>query len=80
MKYIVIELQTQNDIVSNIVTSYDSKERAESAYYAVLSTAAISSVPVHAAVLITEEGYPLMSGHYKHEQSVTEDESTEQSI
>lgn len=29
MKYIVIELQTQNGIVSNTVTSYDSKEQAE---------------------------------------------------
>lgn len=77
MRYIVIELQTTGNNTANIVTSYDSKEQAESAYYAVLSAAAVSSVPVHSAVIITEEGYPLMSGHYKHEQPVIEDEQTE---
>lgn len=77
MRYIVIELQTTGNSTANIVTSYDSKEQAESAYYAILSAAAVSSVPVHSAVIITEEGYPLMSGHYKHEQPVIEDEQTE---
>lgn len=77
MKYIVIELQTTGNNIANIVTSYDSKEQAESAYYAVLSAAAISSVPVHSATIITEEGYPLMHGHYTHEQPVIENEQTE---
>lgn len=77
MRYIVIELQTTGNSTANIVTAYDSKEQAESAYYAILSAAAVSSVPVHSAVIITEEGYPLMSGHYKHEQPVIEDEQTE---
>lgn len=77
MRYIVIELQTTGNSTANIVTAYDSKEQAESAYYAILSAAAVSSVPVHSAAIITEEGYPLMSGHYKHEQPVIEDEQTE---
>lgn len=77
MRYIVIELQTTDNNTANIVTSYDSKEQAESAYYAILSAAAVSSVPVHAATLVTEEGYPLMNGHYTHEQSTIEGEQTE---
>lgn len=80
MKYIVIELQTTGNNTANIVTAYDVKEQAESAYYAVLSTAAISSVPVHSVILITEEGYPLMNGHYTHEHPVVENEQTEQPI
>lgn len=77
MKYIVIELQTTGNNTANIVTTYDVREQAESAYYAILSAAAISSVPVHSATIITEEGYPLMNGHYTHEQPVIEDEQTE---
>lgn len=77
MKYIVIELQTTNNNTANIVTTYDAREQAESAYYAVLSAAAISSIPVHSVILITEEGYPLMNGHYIHEQPTIEDEQTE---
>lgn len=77
MKYIVIELQTTGNNTANIVTSYDSKEQAESAYYAILSAAAVSSVPVHAATLITEEGRSLMFSYYTHEQPVIEDEQTE---
>ena len=80
MKYIVIELQTTGTNTANIVTTYDVREQADSAYYAVLSAAAISSVPVHSVILITEEGYPLMNGHYTHEQPVIENEQTEQPI
>ena len=67
----------QLENTANIVTAYDIREQAESAYYAVLSAAAISSVPVHSVILITEEGYPLMNGHYTHEQPTIENESTE---
>ena len=69
MKYIVIELQTAADgAVGNIVTTYDTQEQAESKFYSVLSAAAVSAIPEHAATLLTSEGYSLDSKCYKHEQ------------
>lgn len=65
--FIVIELQkSAESVVSNIVNSYDTQAEAESKYYSVLSAAAISNVPCHSAVLVSEEGFPLMHQCYKH--------------
>ena len=66
MKYIVIELQKTGDTVSHILTTFDTINEAESHYYSILAAAAISSVSVHSAVIITEEGYPLKRECYKH--------------
>lgn len=67
MKYIVVELQTdKNGSVGDILTAYDSQSEAESKYYAVLSTAAVSSVPEHAAVLMTSTGGVLEGKCYTH--------------
>ena len=67
MKYIVIELQTNKDgSVGNIVSVYDTQEQAESKYHAILASAAVSQVPVHAASLLTSEGYTLDSKCYTH--------------
>ena len=41
--------------------------KAESKYHQVLSAAAISSLPSHAATLISSEGFPVMNQCYKHE-------------
>ena len=66
-KYIVIEMQTNADgTVGNLVSAYDERNAAESAYHSVLASAAISSLPCHAAVLMTNEGFQLMSQCYKH--------------
>lgn len=57
MKYVLVELQTSKDGgVANIVTAYDGRAQAESAYHSVLSAAAVSGLPAHAAVLMTGEG------------------------
>lgn len=67
MKYIVIELQTaQNGTVSNIVTAKDTLLEAESTYHSILAAAAISNVPVHAAVLIDSTGNPIANRVYIH--------------
>lgn len=66
--YIVIELQKNAEgVVSNIVTSHDSLAKAESAYYSVLAAAAISNVPVHSAIIVSEEGFPVKHQCYKHQ-------------
>lgn len=57
MKYLVIELQTAADgSVANLVTAHDTRNAAESKYHHVLAAAAVSNLPVHAAVLIASDG------------------------
>lgn len=56
-KYIVVELQTMtNGAVANLVTAYDNRLQAESAYHGVLAAAALSDLPSHAAVLMDNRG------------------------
>lgn len=65
--YIVIELQkNEQGVVSNIVTSYENLAKAESKYYSVLAAAAVSTVPVHSAIIVSEEGFPVKHQCYKH--------------
>ena len=67
MKYIVIELQTAQDgTVANIVTSHDERNVAESKYHQVLSAAAVSQLPKHAAVLMSSDGGFIAAECYEH--------------
>ena len=67
MKYIVIELQTAaSGSVTNIVTSHDTLQQAESKYHTVLAAAAVSDLPCHAAVLMDSEGGFMEARHYEH--------------
>lgn len=66
--FIVVELQRNVEgIVSNIVTSHNNLAEAESKYHTVLASAAVSEIPVHSAILVSEEGFPVMYQCYKHE-------------
>lgn len=68
--YIVMELQkTQSDTISNLVWAYQSKNEAESKYHSVLASAAISNVPLHAATLLSEQGYSIMNQCYIHDEN-----------
>lgn len=65
--FIVIELQKNAEgVVSNIVTSFDTLGEAESKYYTVLASAAVSKLPVHSAIIVSEEGFPVKHQCYKH--------------
>ena len=65
--YIVVELQKNAEgVVSNIVTAFDTLAEAESKYYSILASAAISKVPVHSAIIVSEEGFPVRNQCYKH--------------
>lgn len=69
MKFLVIELQESADgQVSNIVTSHDTANEAESKYHAVLSAAAVSSIPVHSAIMVNSHGGYIDSKSYDHTQ------------
>ena len=66
--YIVIELQTNTDgVVSNLVTSHNTLADAESKFHSILASAAINEVPVHSAIIVSEEGFPVAHKCYKHE-------------
>ena len=67
MKYIVIELQKNAEgQVSNLVTSHNTLAEAESKYYSILAHAAVSEIPVHSAIIVSEEGFPVKNNCYKH--------------
>ena len=66
--YIVIELQTNADgSIGNFVWAYSTKEDAFAKYHAVLSTAAISALPVHAAVILDNHGLQIAAQAFEHE-------------
>lgn len=65
--YIVIELQTNADgVVANLVYQYDDLNAAESKFHSILAAAAVSSLPVHAAVILTNAGTLVKSEYYRH--------------
>ena len=64
--YIVIELQKNADgVVSNIVTDHPTLREAESKYHSILASAAISKLPVHSAIIVSEEAFPVEHRFYK---------------
>ena len=73
MKYLVIEIQVHADgQVGNIVTAYDDRNTAESAYHSILSSAAVSELACHSALIVTEEAQVIAGARYKHEQPTPE--------
>lgn len=66
--YVVIELQTNpNGVVGTLITTFTDRNAAESKYHDVLRSAAVSALPKHAAVMMTEEGFTLKNECYTHE-------------
>lgn len=64
--FIVIELQKTGNTLAHLETTHATLEEAESKFYLVLSAAAVSSVPVHSAIIVSEEGFPVRHECYKH--------------
>lgn len=71
MKWLVVELQTFPESQGGGMTSpayaFDTLASAESKYHAILSSAAVSKLPTHAAVLLQNDGIVLASKSYTHE-------------
>ncbi len=65
--FIVIEIQVNaNGTVGTLVDSFADQQAAESKYHTVLASAAVSNLPKHAAIMISDEGFPLRNECYKH--------------
>lgn len=74
--YIVIEMQTNADCdVATIVTKHPTREEAESKYYTVLSAAALSTVPIHAATVLRNDGQQILYKSYSHSIIINEEET-----
>ena len=72
--FIVLEIQTAADGAVSVLEPVlrPTRAEAESVYHSVLSFAALSSVPMHAAVLLTGEGVVLERKAYAHEGAAEE--------
>ena len=65
--YIVIEIQTKADqTVGNFGWAFSSRAEAFAKYHAVLSAAAVSALPVHAAVILDNRGRQIAAQHFEH--------------
>ena len=70
MKYVIMEIQTASDgSVATLTHQADTRLEAESIYHQMLAAAAISQLPKHAAILMTNEGFPVMHMYYGHVQA-----------
>ena len=67
MVFIVIEIQSDGSTAATLVNSYTDRNTAESKFHQILTAAAVSSVKVHSAVLMTDRGKILKSEIYEHE-------------
>lgn len=63
--FYVLELQT-NQTGSVLVFTYDNLPQAESKFYAILSSAAVSSVRKHGAIILNEDGMMLKHEVFNH--------------
>lgn len=73
MVFIVMEVQSNNETAATLINSYTNRNEAESKFHQILGAAAISAVPTHSAVLMTDTGKALKSETYTHKaESETE--------
>ena len=67
MKYIITEMQTDAEGVTAFLEDQkDNMYEAESVYFTKLASAAISNVPLHTVVLMTNDGFQLDHKSYDH--------------
>ena len=65
--FIVIEIQTSAaGSVATLTWQYDSLNSAEAKFHSVLAAAAVSSLPCHAACILTNAGTIVKSEFYRH--------------
>lgn len=64
--YIVIEIQTNAEgVVSTLTYQYAEQNLAESKYHTILASASVSDLPVHTAVILTDDGVVMKAECYK---------------
>ena len=66
--FAVTEIQKNGDMATPITTLFTDKNAAYSAYHTALAAAAISTVPEHSAILVSEEGNYILHEKFIHEE------------
>ena len=67
--YLVVEMQKQTDgSMAHIETAFTDRNTAEQKYHEVLSYAAVSTIPIHTAVILSDEGNLIKKETYRHEE------------
>lgn len=64
--FLVIELQKNGDQLAHLETVCNTAEEAESKYHQILAAAAVSSVGVHSALIVDDDGFTYKSESYRH--------------
>ena len=69
MKYIILEAQTDGNGQTAFLPpeQENTEQAADSLYYAKLSAAAVSNVPLHTAFYLDWEGKLIASKYYRHD-------------
>lgn len=62
--YLVVEIQTSDGKISTLNYQFDALNLAEQKYYAILSAAAVSSLDVHAAMIMDNRGTVIKNEFY----------------
>lgn len=63
----VIEIQKSGDTATPLVQLFTDDAQAKSRYHELLSIAAVSDVPEHSVILVSEEGNYMFHEKYVHE-------------
>lgn len=86
-QYYIMELQKYTDgsygDIKHVAWDEDptkARLKAESKFHEILAAAAISELPVHAAIMFTSDGVPVMNQKYVHAVAQVEPESEEDVI
>ena len=66
MVYKVIEIQSDGTNAQHLVTTHSTEPEAESKFCLVRSAAAVSNVPIHSVMKVTDTGVLLDSKCYQH--------------
>lgn len=62
----VIEIQKSGETATPLVQLFEDDAQAKSRYHELLSIAAVSSVPEHSVILVSEEGSYMFHEKYEH--------------
>lgn len=71
--YLVIELQKNSEgTLSNLVTTHETLQEADSKFHQVLSYAAVSAISLHSATILSERGKMIRNECYEHKETEQE--------
>lgn len=73
MNYLVIELQTNDGVMSALNYQYADLTSAEQKYYQILSIAVASDIDCHAALIVDENGFVFKNESFRHVKPIFEE-------